>query len=127
MGRIRIYLLASRNLSWDIPRLDIPSSYRSALGLYMSFSRYDEDAARTSHLTHCCVYRSSLRYALHHGRRQYINKAVEMIPQSMIFKFMLNKIYIFHFIVISGNFLGIFEGSHGNHRAYVFAHFDPGR
>ena len=51
--RIRIYLLARRNLLWDILRL--PSSRRAALGLYMSFSRYDEDGARTSHHTHCCI------------------------------------------------------------------------
>ena len=43
----------NKNLLWDILRL--PSSRRAALGLYMSLSRYDEDGARTSHHTHCCI------------------------------------------------------------------------
>ena len=49
----RIYLLTCKNLLWDILRL--PSSRRAALGLYMSFSRYDEVGVWTSHHTHCCI------------------------------------------------------------------------
>ena len=64
--RIRIYLLARRNLLWDILRL--PSSHRAALGLYVILT-----LTRTGHepaTIRIAAYRSSPRYALRHGRQQ---------------------------------------------------------
>ena len=66
--RIRIHLLARRNLLWDILRL--PSSRRAALA-YMLISRYDKDGARTSHHMLCCIYWSSPHYALRHWRQYH--------------------------------------------------------
>ena len=32
-----------------------PEQPQSSVGLYMSFSHYDEHGARTSHQMHCCI------------------------------------------------------------------------
>ena len=44
-----------------------PEQPQSSTRPIMSFSRYDEDRARTSHHTHCCIW-SSPCYALRQGR-----------------------------------------------------------
>ena len=65
--RIRIYLLARRNLLWDILRL--PSSRRAALGLYVILTLWrGRDANQPPY---ALLHRSSPRYALRHGRRQW--------------------------------------------------------
>ena len=63
--RIRIYLLARRNLLWDILRL--PSSRRAALGLYVILTLWRGRGANQPPYT--LLHRSSPRYALRHGRR----------------------------------------------------------
>ena len=65
--RIRIYLLARRNLLWDILRL--PSSCSAALGLYVILTLWRIRGANQPPYT--LLLRSSPRYALRHGRRQY--------------------------------------------------------
>ena len=64
--RIRIYLLARRNLLWDILRL--PSSRRAALGLYVILTLWRGWGANQP--PYALLHRSSLRYALRHGRRR---------------------------------------------------------
>ena len=68
--RIRIYLLARRNLLWDVLRL--PSSHRAALGLYVIFTLWRGRGTNQPPLR-IPAYRSSPRYALRHGRRQNYN------------------------------------------------------
>ena len=63
--RIRIYLLAGRNLLWDILRL--PSSRRAALGLYVILTLWRGRGANQP--PYALLHRSSPRYALRHGRR----------------------------------------------------------
>ena len=63
--RIRIYLLARRNLLWDILRL--PSSRRAALGLYVILTLWRGRGANQP--PYALLHRSSPRYALRHGRR----------------------------------------------------------
>ena len=67
--RIRIYLLARRNLLWDILRL--PSSRRAALGLYVILTLWRGRGANQP--PYALLHRSSLRYALRHGRRYILN------------------------------------------------------
>ena len=64
--RIRIYLLAGRNLLWDILRL--PSSRRAALGLYVILTLWRTRGANQP--PYASLHRSSLCYALRHGRRR---------------------------------------------------------
>ena len=66
--RIRIYLLARRNLLWDILRL--LSSRRAALGLYVILTLWRARGANQP--PYALLHRSSPRYALRHGRRQFI-------------------------------------------------------
>ena len=66
--RIRIYLLAGRNLLWDILRL--PSSRRAALGLYVILTLWRTRGANQP--PYASLHRSSPRYALRHGRRDNI-------------------------------------------------------
>ena len=66
--RIRIYLLARRNLLWDILRL--PSSRRAALGLYVILTLWRGRGANQP--PYALLHRSSPRYALCHGRRRYM-------------------------------------------------------
>ena len=61
--RIRIYLLACRNLLWDILRL--PSSRRAALGLYVILTLWRGRGANQP--PYVLLHRSSPRYALRHG------------------------------------------------------------
>ena len=61
------YLLARRNLLWDILRL--PSSRRAALGLYVILTLWRGRGANQPPYT--LLHRSSPRYALRHGRRQW--------------------------------------------------------
>ena len=68
--RIRIYLLARRNLLWDILRL--PSSRRAALGLYVILTLWRGRGANQP--PYALLHRSSPRYALRHGRRPLIEK-----------------------------------------------------
>ena len=75
--RIRIYLLARRNLLWDILRL--PSSRRAALGLYVILTLWR--ARGTNQPPYALLHRSSPRYALHHGRRQSIIPMKLCIPR----------------------------------------------
>ena len=63
--RTRIYLLARRNLLWDILRL--PSSRRAALGLYVILTLWQGRGANQP--PYALLHRSSPRYALRHGRR----------------------------------------------------------
>ena len=63
--RIRIYLLARRNLLWDILRL--PSSRRAALGLYVILTLWRGRGANQP--PYAPLHRSSPRYALRHERR----------------------------------------------------------
>ena len=65
--RIRIYLLARRNLLWDILRL--PSSRRAALGLYVILTLHMTRTGRRPETIRIAAYRSSPRYTLRHGRR----------------------------------------------------------
>ena len=65
--RIRIYLLARRNLLWAILRL--PSSRRAALGLYVILTLWRGRGANQP--PYALLHRSSPRYALHHRRRLY--------------------------------------------------------
>ena len=62
--RIRIWLLARRNLLWDILRL--PSSRRAALGLYVILTLWRGRGANQP--PYALLHRSSPRYALCHGR-----------------------------------------------------------
>ena len=62
---LRIYLLARRNLLWDILRL--PSSRRAALGLYVILIWRGRGANQPPY---ALPHRSSHHYALRHGRRQ---------------------------------------------------------
>ena len=72
--RIRIYLLARRNLLWDILRL--PSSRRAVLGLYVILTLWQGRGANQP--PYALLHRSSPRYALRHGRRHL------MFPQSAL-------------------------------------------
>ena len=65
-GRIRIYLLARKNLLWDILRL--PNSSRAALGtICHSHAMTRTDANQPSY---ALLHRSSPYYTLRHGRRR---------------------------------------------------------
>ena len=62
--RIRIHLLARRNLLWDILRL--PSSHRAALGLYVILTLWRAWGANQP--PNALLHRSPPRYTLRHGR-----------------------------------------------------------
>ena len=61
--RIRIYLLARRNLLWDILRL--PSSRRAALGLYVTLTLWRGRGANQP--PYALLHRSSPRWDLNSG------------------------------------------------------------
>ena len=77
---LRIYLLAHRNLLWDILRL--PSSRRAALGLYVILTLRRGRGANQP--PYALLHRSSPRYALRHGRRRYFYQGLLQDKQSCV-------------------------------------------
>ena len=70
-----IYLLACRNLLWDILRL--PSSRRAAMGLYVILTLWRGRGANQPPYT--LLHRSLPRYALRHGRRVSFKSIIQDI------------------------------------------------
>ena len=76
--RIRIYLLAGRNLLWDILRL--PSSRRAALGLYVILTLWRTRGANQPPYMHRCI---GARRAMHYATGDDSIQVLKLSPLSI--------------------------------------------